>query len=147
MIVRFPFTLDDAVEMKPVTVARPPVERVVPTAREPVRLAVDEIVCPLIVPEVIAPKFVAPATDRVPLISVLPVVRNVEKRFVEEAVVANDAVDVALVVVEFPTIVRFPFTVDEAFEMKPVENVERPPVERVVPTASEPVKFAVAEIV
>ena len=30
--------------MKPFTVARPPVERVVPTDNEPVRLAVDEIV-------------------------------------------------------------------------------------------------------
>ena len=101
VIVKFPLTVDEAEEIKPeVNVERPPVESVVPTDRDPVKLAVDEIVCPLIVPVVIAPSVVAPATDNVPLMSVLPVVKFVEKRLVDEAVVANIFVEVAFDVVE-----------------------------------------------
>ena len=48
--------------------------------------------------------------------------------------VAKKLVEVAEVEVEFPVIVRFPFTVDEALEMKPAEKVESPAVESVPPT-------------
>ena len=60
---------------------RPPVAvKVVPTAREPVKLAVDEMVCPLIAPEVMAPELMVPAVKT-------PMLPLVEKRLVEEAVV------------------------------------------------------------
>ena len=66
----------------------------------------------------------------------------VAKRFVVVAVeklpvVAKRDVVVAFVVVElpvtfrFPAIVKFPTTVDEAFDMKPEERVERPETESV----------------
>ena len=64
----------------------------------------------------------------------------------EARFVATKLVVVAYVVVLLPVIVRFPFTVDEALEMKPV-RVESPVIFNVVPTARDPVKLAVEEIV
>lgn len=55
-------------------------------------------------------------------------------KLVVEAVVAERSVVVALVVVELPVMVRFPFMVDEALEMKPPVRVERLVTERVPPT-------------
>jgi hypothetical protein len=49
-----------------------------------------------------------------------PAVKLVVKRLVELAVVLKKLVEVALVVVELPVITRFPFTVEEAAERKPV---------------------------
>src|SRR3990167_11534689 len=69
------------------------------TARVPVKLAAEEMVCPLMSPVVKAAKVEAPATFKVPPIEVLPVVRVVEKRLVELAVPAKLVVEVALVVV------------------------------------------------
>ena len=83
----------------------------------PVKLAVEEIVCPLMRPVVRAPKVEAPATLSVPPIVVLPVLSEVEKRLVELAVVEKKLVVVALVDVEFPVMVRLPITVEEAPEM------------------------------
>src|SRR5258708_6360340 len=72
-----------------------------------------------------------------------PAVKAVAKRLVELAVEAKEAVVVAFVVVEFPTMTRLPLTVDEADERKPPvrvarpvtlkvdESVEAPPTERV----------------
>jgi hypothetical protein len=70
----------------------------------PVKLAVDEIVWPLIKPEVMAP------VVRAPLEVMLPVVKLVEKRLVDEAVVAKELVEVAFVVVESPVTKRLPET-------------------------------------
>ena len=89
MIVRFPLTVDEAEDIKPVVnVESPAVERV------PVKLAVEDIVCPLIVPVVSAPNVEAPATDRPPNEAVCA------NRFVDEAVVAKKLVEVALVDVD-----------------------------------------------
>ena len=65
------------------SVVKPPV-----AVRVPVKLAAAEIVWPLIKPEVIGPRVA------------VPVVREVEKRLVDEAVVAKKLVEVAAVVVE-----------------------------------------------
>jgi hypothetical protein len=59
----------------------------------PVKFAVDEIVWPLIKPEVIVPEVIFPRTE-------FPAVKLVVKRLVEEAVVAKELVEVAAVVVE-----------------------------------------------
>ena len=89
-------------------------------------------------PVVRAPKFDAPATDNVPLTSVFPVVRFVEKRFVDDAVVAKDVVEVALVVVEFNP-VKFWRVVEARDKIFPnVPNAE---------VVNEPVKLATDEIV
>jgi hypothetical protein len=61
----------------------------------PVKFAVDEIVWPLIKPEVMAP------VVRAPLEVMLPVVKLEEKRLVDEAVVAKELVVVAAVPVAF----------------------------------------------
>ena len=61
--------VDEADERNPVVnVESPAVESVVPIAREPVKFPTDEIVFPLIKPEVMAPKVEAPATERVPIV-------------------------------------------------------------------------------
>ena len=70
----------------------------------PVKLAAELIVWPLIKPEVMAP------VVRAPLEVMLPVVKLVEKRLVEEAVVAKELVEVAAVVVELPMTKRLPET-------------------------------------
>ena len=97
------------------------VERVVrplETVRVPVKLARAEIVWPLINPEVMAPRVA------------LPVLSEVEKRLVEEAVVEKKLVVVALVVVDWFAI-NPPVKVEEAVEIKPerkprVVEVETP---------------------
>jgi hypothetical protein len=67
---------------------RPPVAvSVVPTVRDPVRLAADDMVCPLINPEVTVERVAAPRFA------------FVEKRLVEDAVVEKSCVVVAFVVV------------------------------------------------
>lgn len=59
----------------------------------------------------------------------LPVVRLVEKRFVEEAVEAKELVVVAEVVVELPVMMRFASMVEEAVERKPFRKPRRVEVE------------------
>ena len=78
---------------------RPPVAVTVP-----VKFAAEEIVWPLIKPDVIAPVVRAPEEV------MLPVLKVVEKRLVEEAVVANEVVEVAFVVVALPVTKRLPAT-------------------------------------
>jgi hypothetical protein len=96
----------------------------------PVKLADEEMVWPFTRPEVIAPRVE------------LPAFKAVAKRLVEEAVVAKKLVVVALVevdqravkfwrvveeratrlvVVAVPFTRKLPLTVEEAFEMKPME--------------------------
>src|SRR3989344_75572 len=72
-----------------------------------------------------------------------PTVRSEEKRLVELAVVEKRFVVVALVVVEFPEMVRLAEIVDEAWEMKPLPKislveVELPSVPGVQAKASPP---------
>ena len=88
------------------------------TARVPVKLAAEEMVCPLMSPVVKAAKVEAPATFKVPPIEVLPVVRVVEKRLVELAVPAKLVVEVALVVVLLSPVKLA--RVEEALETKPL---------------------------
>jgi hypothetical protein len=114
---------------------RPPVAvRVVPTVSDPVRLAVADMVCPLIAPEVMVfdPRLSAPVDVIAPSDEAPPVsekkLADEAKRFVEDAVVEKKFVVVALVVVELPVITRLPFTVDEAFERKPPDRTESPVV-------------------
>ena len=79
----------------------PPVAvSVVPTASDPVKLAAELIVWLLIRPDVtvFAPRFNAPLEVIAPNVE-LPALRAVANRFVLDAVVAKNAVDVANVVV------------------------------------------------
>jgi hypothetical protein len=95
--------VDEPVTRRFESVERPPVAvKVVPTASEPVKLAVEEMVCPLMRPDVMRPRVE------------LPAFRVVAKRLVEDAVVEKRLVVVALVVVEFPLMVRLPLIVEEA---------------------------------
>jgi hypothetical protein len=71
--------------------------KVVPTASEPVKLAVEEMVCPLMRPDVMRPVF-----------------KLVENKFVELAVVAKELVEVEFVLVLLPLMVRLPLIVEEA---------------------------------
>jgi hypothetical protein len=94
--------VDEPLTCRLESVVSPPVAvKVVPTASEPVKLAADEIVCPLTRPEVIAPELIVPVL-MFPRVE-FPAVRFVVKRFVELAVVAKKFVDVAKVVVPNPT--------------------------------------------
>lgn len=100
---------------------RPPVAvRVVPMAREPVKLAAEDMVCELMRPlvMVLEPKFKAPDEVIAPRVEA-PALRAVAKRLVELAVVAKKFVDVALVVVEFPEMTRLALMVDEAWTINP----------------------------
>ena len=81
----------------------PPVAvRVVPMASDPVRFALEVMVCPLIKPEVIVfePAFRAPLNTVAPKVET-PAFRIVANRFVEDAVVAKKLVVVADVPVAF----------------------------------------------
>jgi len=91
MKVKF-WRVEEPVRRRLERVVRPPV-----TLSVPVKLAAEEIVWSLIRPEVIGPAV------RVPM---LP---EVEKRLVDEAVVEKRLVVVALVVVEFPLAIKSPF--------------------------------------
>jgi hypothetical protein len=100
--------VDEPVTRRFESVESPPVAvKVVPTASEPVKLAVEEMVCPLMRPDVMRPRVE------------LPAFRVVAKRLVEDAVVEKRLVVVAFVVVEFPLMVRFP-TVEEAVRRIPL---------------------------
>jgi hypothetical protein len=56
---------------------------------------------------------------------------TVANRFVDEAVVAKKLVEVALVEVELPVMLKLPITVDEAPEINPLVSVDRPDTESV----------------
>jgi hypothetical protein len=55
----------------------------------------------------------------------------VEKRLVDDAVVAKKEVLVAFVLVELPVILKLPIFVDEPVEINPPPKVERPDTESV----------------
>ena len=65
------------------------------------------------------------------------------KRLVDDAMVANERVEVALVVVEFPKMVRLPLIVLEAEEIKPPVSVERLVTARVEERVAAPVTESV----
>jgi thiol-disulfide isomerase/thioredoxin len=60
----------------------------------------------------------------------VPILPNVEKKFVDEAVLAKKEVVVAFVVVELPVTVKLPRMVEEAPAMYPEESVDRPETDR-----------------
>jgi len=117
-----PPMVEEAVTRRLERVVRPAVAVTVP-----VKLAADEIVCPLIVPEVILPKVA------------LPTLSAVAKRLVEEATEAKKLVVVAFVEVELRAV---KFCRVEDPESKRFERVVRPPV-----AVTVPVKLAADEIV
>jgi hypothetical protein len=84
------WSVDDPVTSKFESVVKPPVAVMVP-----VKLAAEEMVWLLIAPDVMAPVVREPDED------ILPVLSEVEKRLVEEAVVEKKLVEVALVEVDW----------------------------------------------
>ena|SRR5438445_33597 len=90
-------------------------------AVEPMRRELEAIVVSPVPPEVPGSPW---ERVREPSFPVVP------KRFVEDAVVEKRLVVVAEEVVEFPVIVKFPTTVDEAPAMKAPPRVESPVTER-----------------
>lgn len=121
----------------------PLIESEVPTANVPVKLAVLEIVWPLMRPEamVLEPRFKAPEEVIAPRVE-SPAVRTVAKRLVLDAVVEKRLVVVALVPVAFAK-VKF-WRVDEPLRRR-LEKVERPAVSE--PMLAEVEKRLVLEAV
>lgn len=101
--------VDEALERKP-----PVSDARFATARVPVKLALDEMVCELIKPEVMVfvPRFKAPLEVIAPRVEA-PAVKLVVKRLVVEASDEKKLVEVALVVV--PKVVVRARIVEEAF--------------------------------
>ena len=105
--------VDEPVRRRLERVERPPV-----TVRVPVKLAAEEMVWEFIKPEVMAPRVESPA------------VSAVAKRFVEDAVVANELVEVAEVVVEVVKIALVAVSLERVLsQRRPVESERSPAVE------------------
>ena len=111
--------VDDPLRRRFESEVSPPVAvRVVPTAREPVKLAAEVMVCPFTRPEVMVfePRFKAPDEVIAPRVEI-PAVRFVVKRLVEDAVLAKVLVDVAKV--EVAKVEVRDAMVEEAVMMRP----------------------------